>query len=222
MISASQFYFVFGLSLIITIGMTGCENITRKYSYPQSPTFSRPNGEPNDTLTFFFPASLRYSDSIILTNLDTFRLNWYSSQLFPSKEKILFNYYLGQDTYRFTWLWSFANPVFITLNRKDERVWLTAKKLDRTPTFMTTHVLSFIAPKVGSKKRLGKRSKEVKTPYPQVIPPKRNADIETLITKELSMLEWKTFEKKLKSANFWQTSPTPSLQNHQGSMAQNG
>ena len=48
---------------------------------------------------------------------DTFVVNWYSKHLFALKEPLLFNILLKKETYRFTWLRTFNNPIAIRIEK---------------------------------------------------------------------------------------------------------
>ncbi|HMG91754.1 MAG TPA: hypothetical protein VK589_16965, partial [Chryseolinea sp.] len=162
--------------------------------------------EPIDSLSYFFPTELTYRDSLVKTGLDTFNLNWYSSQLFPTKEPILFNNYLGHDIYRFTWLRSFHNPVVLTIHKKDDKVWLTVKKLDRHPQFMPTRIITdLIPPKVGEPYDTTKRIDFEKYPIKQ---PDRHANLAINEMKSLSASEWNEFESMLTKIDYWNMRPT--------------
>jgi hypothetical protein len=198
------------LSLItlILIGLLlwKCGEKETRYIYPEITNFSKPNGEPIDSLSYFLPAELNYGDTLVKTGLDTFNLNWYSSQLFPTKEPILFNYYLGHDIYRLTWLRSFHNPVVLTINKKDDKFWLTIKKLDRRPQFMPTrNITDFVFPKVGEPYDTTKKIDLDKYP---IIQPDRHANLVVNEIKSLSATEWNEFESLLTKTNYCTMSPT--------------
>lgn len=198
------------LSLItaILIGqlLWTCGENETQYIYPENANFSKPNGDPIDSLSYFLPTELKYRDTLVKTGLDTFQLNWYSSQLFPTKEPILFNYYLGHDTYRFTWLRSFDNPVVLTINKKGDKVWLTVKRLDRHPQFMPTRIITdLVPPKVGEPYDTTEKIDFNKYPIKQ---PDRRADLAINEIKSLSVTEWNEFENILAKTNYWTMTPT--------------
>ncbi len=195
-------------NIIVGLILTSCETVKDKYSYPQNPNFSGADGQPNDSLTFFFPTELKYGDSLIPTKLDSFRLKWYSSQLYPTKEKILYNYYQG-NTYRLTWLRSFDNPVVITLLRDGEKVWLTVKKLDRHPSFMkTVYKRGLQFPKTSKKRRPKFNPDDFKSETrDSIVLPNRQANLLVNETKELRTEDWENFEKLLTSCGYWTMAP---------------
>ena len=198
------------LFVILTVGfaVTKCDKIRNrpghKYTYPQDQKLSNPNGDPIDSLTYFLPKELDYGDSTMETKLDSFKLNWYSSQLYPSKEKILYNYYQGQSIYRFTWLRAFNEPVFIALYKKSGRVWLTLKKLDRQPDFMKIVYVDKPFPFRTDKSKTFKNSKMRQD---SVVEPDRHANILINDTKELTMADWNNFEKLLADCHYWNMTP---------------
>ena len=188
------------------MALYSCGDITHEYIYPENVNISNANGEPVDSLSFFFPLKLNYKDSLIKTDLDTFDLMRYSSQLFPSKEPILFNYYLGHEIYRFIWLQSFDNPIILTLNKKADDIWLTIKKLDRQPEYIATQVIQFVyPPKAGKPYDSTKKIDLDKYPIRQ---PNRKAKLAVNRTKKLSEAEWNEFERILARVGYWEMSPT--------------
>ncbi|MBL0745894.1 hypothetical protein [Chryseolinea lacunae] len=195
---------------------TCCDKQRGQYSYPNNEKISKSNGEPIDSLSFFFPIKLVFSDSTLETGLDTFRLQWYSSQLFPSMEPVLFNYYLGRDIYRLSWLRSFHEPVFLTLYKNGGKVWMTVKQLDRQPDFMPTRIIpQFALPKVGEPYDTTRKIEELNS-YP-IQPPDRHANLKVNQTKVLSMSEWNEFESRLRRAGYWTMAPTQDVLGLDGS-----
>lgn len=187
------------LFLIVFAGLilVDCSKATKKYVYIQDDRLSKSNGDPIDSLSFFFPEKLNYTDTVIETKLDTSSLVWYSSQIRPTNEKILFNYYLGFDCYRFTWLRSFHNPIVITLNRKGDHFWLTTKMLDRKPQFMGYVI-----------RELPSSEKGTIDTTERIIMPNGYAELKINETKELSTDEWKEFERLLTNCDYWKMFPT--------------
>jgi len=175
-----------------------CGNQERKYIYPQNPAFSNPNGDPVDSMSLFFPFQLKYGDSVVSSGIDTTDNFWYSTQIFPAKDRVLFNYYLGHDIYRFTWLRSFHNPIFITLNKKEGRVWLEIKKLDRKPQFMS-FLIDSLPPNFSELDSI--QIKALKRNY-KVIQPNRYAELEVNERKELTLIEWEEFERILQGLKY--------------------
>lgn len=196
------------INIIVGLTFAGCGNVKDKYSYPQNPALSKTDGQPIDSLTFFFPTELKYGDSLIATKLDSFRMKWYSSQLYPANEKILYNYYQG-NIYRFIWLRSFDNPVIISISRDGGKVWLTVKKLDRQPSFMTTiYKLRFHFPKTnekqGPKFNFDEAQSETRD---SIVLPNRHANLLVNETKELQTADWEKFEQLLTACSYWTMPP---------------
>jgi hypothetical protein len=197
-------------AIILLVIAAACrEKMKDKYVYPQNPNLSTLDGQTIDSLTFFFPSTLKYGDSLIPTKLDSFKLNWYSSQLYPSKERILYNYYLEQNVYRLTWLRSFDNPVFITLYKDGQKVWMTVKKLDRQPSFTkTVYKLDFNSPKVKERKHPKFNSDDFKSSTrDSVVLPNRNANLLIDERKELHVKDWEHFEHLLNGCDYWHMTP---------------
>lgn len=185
--------------LLVGLSLWNCTKQDPQYIYPQDDKFSKPNGEPYDSSTFFFPTELNYGDSVIKTNIESLYLHWYSSQLLPAKEMILFNHYLGQDSYRFTWLRAFDEPTFFTITKKSDHVWLTFKKLDRQPKFMETTIVTGIV----FSNPIDTTQKKYSIQFPD-----RHANIKINETKELSIKEWDQFENLLNEIGYWKMAPT--------------
>ncbi|MEO6833844.1 MAG: hypothetical protein ABI169_16675 [Chitinophagaceae bacterium] len=196
-------YFIFGLSFC------SCEHtITREDSYPKEPSFSSKDGTPKDSLSFYLPAVMRVDTGVCDVELDTFRENWFSSALYSAQERILFNYYLGHDIYRFLWLRSFHRPVIISLNRKGNRFWLTTKELNKQPNFMDLSYVKIVDPATLP-------NTEIDSAYvygnglafDSISKADRKASIILNETKPLSEKEWQEFEEILNSFSFWTAKP---------------
>ncbi len=81
-----------------------------------------------------------WSDSIVLERYiraqnDTFKLKWFSYDLFRLNEPVLYNYPLQKEVYRLTWLRSFHPPVVVRLEKEGNRVTLITKVLKRMPEY---------------------------------------------------------------------------------------
>jgi len=162
--------------------------------YPERPEWSQKNGTPLDSSTFYFPTSIKTPDSIINTKLDTFKLTWYSTSLFPTKQPVLYNYYLGHDIYRLTVLRSFNPPLVFTLHKDGKNVWLQTIKLDRIPQFIPMRILSNFPPKPDDRD--------------SIIYPDRHANIEQNSRKNLTIESWNNLEACLSKIKYWQMSPS--------------
>jgi hypothetical protein len=86
-------------------------------------TISEKNGNPKDSLTFYFPElDFKHSE---------FELKWFSFELFKLQEKVLYNNYLGRDIYRFTWLRSMQSPVVIKVIKYSDSAFIITKELNQ-------------------------------------------------------------------------------------------
>ncbi len=87
----------------------------------------------NDSTTrsnLYFPLYRKTQDSITnLSTLDTFANLWYSNSLSSFKEPYLYNYKGDVETYRFTWLRSFHNPIVIRFQKQGNDHILTTKEM---------------------------------------------------------------------------------------------
>jgi len=190
----------------VSCHMTKSEN----YNYSKDPKISNTQGVPKDSITFYFPTSIRQDTGIVKTGIDTFMLNWFSSALYSAKEPILNNYYLGHDIYRFLWLRSFHRPVVISLHKDGNKVWLTTKELDRQPEFMDRlRPIKYIAPKILPNVDSDTTElDDIKKPERKIIKrADRKADIIFNQTKKLTEKDWTEFETLLSNCSFWNSKP---------------
>ena len=117
--------------IILILAFCGC-NIPQENEskcYPKDTLISDMTGKPKDSLTYYFPRKVFKDSSFISTNIDTFKLDWYSVNLSCFKAPILYNFYLNRDIFRFLWLRSFHDNVIITLERTKDKVILTTIRL---------------------------------------------------------------------------------------------
>ena len=174
-------------------------------NYPKDSTISSTSGVPKDSLTFYFPTSIRKDSQNIQIDIDTNELNYYSSGLYCAKEKILYNYYQGHDIYRFTLLRSFFLPVYCALQKDEDSIWMDVKLLDRQPQTMTMDIIRYkhkLPTKYNSKSnRLSEGNDTI------FIKPDRQANIIYHQTIKLTLQDWNDFEKLLEKCNFWNTTP---------------
>ncbi len=73
-------------------------------------------------------SSFWYSDE---KKIDTFKESWYSYELYKMNEPVLYNYFLGKETYRFTWLRSFDLSVVIKLEKIGDEIFITTKEFNK-------------------------------------------------------------------------------------------
>ena len=130
-----------------------CQNsITDRSNYIKENLLVNENNIPLDTSLLYFPLELfpRFSytnDSIDSTataawmsiegsdtsimysqirpnEFDTFRIKWYSKHLYALNEPLLYNKLTTKETYRFTWLRTFHNPVVIRIEKSNNNYML--------------------------------------------------------------------------------------------------
>jgi hypothetical protein len=88
------------------------------------------NSKTRDTVLLYFPLKDSTQDSTECANsLDTFMNVWYSKNLAAMKEPILAEYEADNETYRFTWLRSFNEPITIRIQKVNSDFTLTVKRL---------------------------------------------------------------------------------------------
>lgn len=84
---------------------------------------------PTDSTQFYFPLDV-FKDTSIFVRRDTFVDSWYSKHLFAMKEPILFADKSQSETYRFTWLRTFHNPIAIRIEKRGNSYMLYWKLCD--------------------------------------------------------------------------------------------
>ncbi len=205
-------FFIFFLLLLL-----GCvEPSNEKDNYPKNNTISNAKGVPNDSLTFYYPTSIYRDSQIIKIEIDTFKLNWYSSILFCAGEPVLFNYYQKHDIYRFLWIRSFHKPMVFSLHKDGGKIWLVTKELDKIPQFMDHFYVTY-PPLVFTSKGEIDTTKRGETKIDSVVKANRQAKIILNQTKQLSNKEWIEFESLLNNCAFWTTAPTEEILGVDGS-----
>lgn len=80
---------------------------------------------PIDSNTVYFPENNHNSDTE--NQLNKFRNAWYSKMLFALHEPTLFNSRDTSETFRFTWLRTFHNPMSIRVTKIRDQCVLTVK-----------------------------------------------------------------------------------------------
>ncbi|MBK9247634.1 MAG: hypothetical protein IPM69_05860 [Ignavibacteria bacterium] len=195
------------LTIAIILLLSSCHHEQAEVpdNYPKDSTISDISGVPKDSLTFYFPTSIRKDSQVIHIDIDTNELNYYSSGLYCAKEKILYNYYQRHDIYRFTLLRSFYLPVYFTLQKDEDSVWMVVKVLDRQPQTRTMAIDTGSASRPTNHKSKGNSLFERNTTI--FINPDRHANINYHQTIKLTLQDWYDFEKLLEKCNFWNTTP---------------
>ncbi|MHC1704987.1 MAG: hypothetical protein AB9846_13845 [Tenuifilaceae bacterium] len=175
-------------------------------------TISSYDGILKDSMNFHFPNNY-YNDSLwIKTKIDKFHLNWYSSYLKCFKAPILYNYYLGYESYRFLWLRSFNRAVLITLTKENRKIVINTKILSKRPNFNT--ILYNV--KTGK----GKTNDTIRLMYLDKIQmfkilqyadsialPKYNVEFAIDTSVLLNSKNWNEFNKLIEQSDFWQKEP---------------
>lgn len=198
------------IPIFITLLYCGCkETANKNFNYPKNETISNVQGVPNDSLTYYFPDSITFDSQVFQTNLEVFKLNWYSSALFSAEEPILFNYYLGHDIYRFLWLRSFHKPMVFSLHKDGNKVWLSTKQLNKQPQFIDITWSKFVEPFMTADGEIDTANLDEKyhNRVDSVIKADRKANIILNQTKQLSNEEWAEFESLLNASSFWTSNP---------------
>lgn len=197
--------------MFISCGQT----TNNKNNYPNDLRISKADGTPKDTLTFFYPRTILKDAQTFETKIDSFSLKWFSSDLRAAKEPILFNYYLGHDTYRFLWLRSFHRPVVFTLSKTGNEITLTTKILDREAqnndlgydprewkgkeNIAEKQIIDALK---GQKYKIEKLNDSL-----MIFKLVKKASIVLNDTKKLSEKEWNQFEAFLNDCSFWTLEP---------------
>lgn len=79
-----------------------------------------PNKIPKDKLHTYYQKGI-----------DSATVDYLSELLYKAKEPVLNNFYLGRETYRFTWTRSFHNDYILTLVSKDESAEIQITEIDK-------------------------------------------------------------------------------------------
>lgn len=192
---------IYLLLIVLELFYLSCDSPQgNHYIFPADNDISDSNGNPADSTVYFFPRELIFKDTSILINQGF----WYTPNLHVAKERILYNYYLDHDIYRFSWFRSFQGPVFISIHRGLDNYWLTLKKLNK-PYVKYQEVIKFIPPK-------GESDEDVKTVLEEnrqmmdslkVLP-----KIESEKTIRISKKEWDEFEQLLEECDYWGLQPS--------------
>lgn len=187
--------------LVASIGLwtTSCRDRIEQSPYSGDRDISDENGNPKDTTASFFPSRLTNKHSVV--KIDPY--NWYSSNLRLAQEKILYNSYLGFDCYRLTWLRSFDDAVFITINKQDDKYWLTLKKMNR-PFVQYREVIKFVSPDVSEKEKKARQEEHDRMMDTLMLPPKIVADKKI----EISESDWNEFQRQLAHCDYWNLQPS--------------
>ncbi len=100
--------------------------------------------------TYFFPeVNANYIEQLdgtykiereVTSEWDLFVMKWYSDQLRAFKEPLLFNKKSNKETYRFTWLRTFHNPVVIRIEKDENNYTLTYKVCDRAGGYQAGNI----------------------------------------------------------------------------------
>jgi hypothetical protein len=182
-------------------------------NYLQNNALSDRNGIILDSSQFFFPGIyMQDSASEYSKGIDTFKLKWYSSNLFCFKEPILYNYYLGYERFRFLWIRSFHRPVLITVSR-DKKITINTKILKTIPDFWTRIYLPEDRPHT-KRSGIGALTDDVemlRKEFPNadsIALPKHNIKIILDTTQYISKNQWNRILELIDSCNFWQMKPS--------------
>ncbi|MBI3260027.1 MAG: hypothetical protein HYZ54_11205 [Ignavibacteriae bacterium] len=201
-----KYFGVMYLFVLVTLLFCSCNQQPKeKSSYTQDSTISDIHGKPQDSLTFYFPTSIKKDTNLVKIEMDKTTQDCFSSDLYCMDEPILFNYFLGHETYRFLWLRAFNKPVVIIFNKDNDTVWLSLKVLDRQPQFMDIIHLAF--PKKFKKQKSINLTQSLGESTDSLVKANRQASIIVNTTKRLSLKEWTNFEKLLNICSFWEIKP---------------
>ena len=100
------------------------------------------NSKIKDTLFLYFPLKDSTQDSTERSNsLDPFRNVWYSKKLAAMKEPNLSEYESDNETYRFTWLRSFNEPIMIRIQKVNSNFTVTVKQLSGRGGYQSGHII---------------------------------------------------------------------------------
>jgi hypothetical protein len=176
-------------TIIITYAVATLISCSRENNYLNDRKISNEEGIPVDSLQHYLPDST-FENSFAFDKGTAANLqNWFSAALYNMQEPLLYNFFLGFESYRFDWIRSFHRPVVISINKKDSRIWLSTRRLNRRPSFVGWRV-------------------------DQGLPLYLDYDQ----TTELSIKDWNYFKQLLQTAKFWKISNTDLELDADGSM----
>lgn len=180
----------------------------KQYNYPKDRAISNQSGEPQDSLIFYFPSKIKLGDKMIQIEMDTFLNTMYSTILYTSKEPILYNYYLNRNIYRLILIPSQIDPIIISLNKEDNKIWLTTKRFVKEPPFLGKKLRI-----ISLKKSLQKGHIDFET-YTSLIAKKDEISINSPFFEEqkrfLSHQEWDELNKRINESFFLKQLPIES------------
>jgi hypothetical protein len=82
-----------------------------------------------DSIPYYFPLEL-FRDTAIYVGQDSFVVKWYSKHLYALNEPVLFSDKSSNETYRFTWLRTFDNPIAIRIEKNKDSYTLFWRQSD--------------------------------------------------------------------------------------------
>lgn len=196
----SRIAILFGFLLILS----ACrEQHSLLYHYPHNPTGSYPNGYPIGPETSYWPDILNLPAGPIYTSQNTILNANNSYALFLLREPVLYNYYLGHDRYRFTWIPE-DKPFVFTLHRNNSKVWLNAKSLNKHPyRYHASCGGSLITISHSNKRETSTEPVSEQLPKEIEIP----VIMEWDTTVQLTMTDWMELETLIEESGFWERYP---------------
>lgn len=95
------------------------------------------NNVPLDSTQGYFPVDFFHDKEhaylfVDGMPIDSFLVNWYSKHLYSLNEPLLYNKPLEKETYRFTWLRTFHNPIAIRIEKSGGKPMIHWKVNDGT------------------------------------------------------------------------------------------
>jgi hypothetical protein len=82
-----------------------------------------------DSIPYYFPLEA-FTDTAVYVGHDTFVVKWYSKHLYALNEPVLFTDNSTNETYRFTWLRTFDNPIAIRIEKNKDSYTLFWRQSD--------------------------------------------------------------------------------------------
>ena len=203
------------LFLLILIFYSCSGNRITKDNYIKDSTFTDLKGYPTSEYPDYFPDSIQSDSVYIRTNMDSFKKGWFSSVLYATGQPVLFNYYLGHPQYRFILLRSFDPPIVFTLNKEKGKVWIETRMLSKILWFWHQVVVDsttyWVDPNQDS--ALTKYENKADT----IKKADWHGEIKINQRTELTIKDWKEFEKIVAKQSFWTMAPYRSSDGIDGS-----
>lgn len=154
-----------------------------------------------DTLRYYYPVTISGKDNNA-TSVDTARLSTYSGSLLKAKEPVIYTYN-GHDVFRLLYFSGNDRCKVISINKKDDKAWVTVKVLSRA-AFLKPQPNGRFVPALNTDGSTD-TAKEIsfsEYEYMANIPVK--SELLQDMNESTSIENWNTFANEFKELNFFE------------------